>query len=129
MSREVPEWIGRTDDTPIPDRVKDRVARRAGDHCQNPACKRKIAGKLRGEVDHIISIIIGGENRESNLQLLCYDCHKAKTSLDVKIKSKVARVRKRHLGLKSPPRNPMPGSRASKWKKPMNGPAVLRSKL
>lgn len=100
--REVPEWIGRTDNTPAPDRVKERIARKADDTC--PKCTRKIGGKLRAEYDHIIPLILGGENREANLQLLCNECHAGKTKLDVKIKSKVARVRKHVLGIRKPSR-------------------------
>jgi len=100
MSRTVLEWIGRTDDSAIPDRVKERVARKADDCCQ--CCTRRIAGGLRAEIDHIIPLIIGGQHREANLQLLCHECHAAKTVRDVKIKAKVARLRKRGLGFRKP---------------------------
>jgi 5-methylcytosine-specific restriction enzyme A len=98
MSRSLPEWIAKRDDDAIPARVKDRVALRALGHCQK--CIRLIGGKLRAEFDHIIPLILGGEHRENNLQLLCNECHAAKTVRDVKIKAKVARVRQRHLGIK-----------------------------
>lgn len=100
MSRSVTEWIGKTDDIAAPDRVKERIARRAGDCCR--ACNRLVVGKLRAEYDHVTPLILGGENRESNIQLLCHECHSAKTKLDVKIKAKVARVRKRNLGIRKP---------------------------
>jgi 5-methylcytosine-specific restriction protein A len=79
---------------------------------------------LSGEFDHVIPLIVGGENRESNLQFLCVPCHKAKTRLDVKLKAKVARVRKRHLGLKKPSK--FACSRSSKFKKKIDGSVVLR---
>jgi len=121
--RSVAEWIGRTDDTPIPPRVKDRIARKAEDCCQK--CGQPIVGKVRAAFDHIIPLILGGENRETNLQLLCEaPCHKAKTQLDVKLKAKVARVRARHLGIKKPSR--FPGSRDSGWKKKISGEVVRR---
>lgn len=97
MSRELPEWIGRTDDSAIPDRVKLRVYHKAKGHCA--ACGLHW---LNGQYDHVIPIILGGANRESNLQFLCVPCHAGKTKLDVKLKAKVARVRKRHLGIKKP---------------------------
>jgi 5-methylcytosine-specific restriction protein A len=101
MSRDVAEWIGRTDNTPAPPRVKARVYLDAEGRCQH--CTRFVDGSaLLGQYDHIIPLILGGENRESNLQLLCVPCHKAKTKLDVKLKAKVARVQKRHLGIKKP---------------------------
>lgn len=98
--RAVPEWIGKTDDTAIPPRVVDRVAERAGGDCQY--CRRPVRPPLRAECDHIIPLILGGRHRESNLQLLCHECHGAKTKRDVKIKAKVARVRKRELGMRKP---------------------------
>jgi 5-methylcytosine-specific restriction endonuclease McrA len=94
VSRAVPEWIGKTPDSPIPDRVKLRVCDRAEGKCKK--CEQPARP---AQFDHAIPLILGGENRESNLQLLCVPCHKAKTALDVRIKAKVARVRKRHLGI------------------------------
>lgn len=95
--RSVPEWIGKTDDTAIPARVKLRVYGRFEGRCSKCTVEA-----WAGEFDHTIPLILGGANRESNLTLLCVPCHKAKTKLDVKIKAKVARVRKRHVGIKKP---------------------------
>lgn len=100
MSRALPEWIGKNDDAAIPPRVQDRIARKADDCCQT--CKRRIGGKLRAECDHIIPLILGGQHRESNLQLLCNECHSAKTVRDVKIKAKAARIHKSKLGIRKP---------------------------
>lgn len=98
--RSNPEWIAKTDDAKIPDRVKDRVALKAEGYCRK--CSRQVGGKLRAEFDHEIPLIVGGQHRETNLQLLCHECHGAKTVLDVKLKAKVSRVRKKHLGIKKP---------------------------
>ncbi len=95
MSRTLPEWIGKTDDTPVPPRVKDRIATKQGDLCAK--CRTPLT---TSQCDHIIPLILGGENRETNLQLLCVACHTGKTKLDVKLKSKVAGIRKKRLGLK-----------------------------
>jgi 5-methylcytosine-specific restriction protein A len=100
MSRSTDEWVGKTDDSAIPQRVKDRLLLASGKCCVR--CTRAVGGKLRAEFDHIIPLILGGGNRESNLQTLCSECHGAKTKLDVKLKSKVARVRQKHAGLKRP---------------------------
>ena len=125
MSRSTDEWRGKTDDTAIPPRVKERIARAACDHCVK--CDRKVGEKLRPEFDHVTPLILGGQNRESNIQLLCHECHGAKTKLDVKLKAKVARVRtKLSLGIKTAKGRPMPGSKASKFKRKMNGEVVLR---
>lgn len=119
MSRTVPEWIGKTDDSAIPVRVKLRVHAAA-----EGVCAKCSVEATTGQYDHAIPLIIGGENRESNLQFLCVPCHKAKTKLDVKLKAKVARVRKRHLGLKKPSK--FACSKASKFKKKISGEVVLR---
>lgn len=119
--RSVPEWIGRTDDTPVPPRVKLRVYQRADGNCAK--CGNE---GWAGEYDHAIPLIIGGENRESNIQLLCVPCHREKTKLDVKLKAKVARVRKKHLGIHAK-RKPFPGSRASGLRKRMDGTVERRS--
>jgi 5-methylcytosine-specific restriction protein A len=102
MSRAVPEWIGKTPDTPIPPRVKDRVFDRYEGRCY-------LSGRTirRGEpwdAEHIIAIINGGENRESNLAPALKDKHKEKTKIDVAIKSKNYRVRTKSRGQKRPSR-------------------------
>jgi 5-methylcytosine-specific restriction enzyme A len=85
MPRSVEEWIGKTDDTPAPPRVRLRVFERAQGVCA--CCTRRIEAGQRWEADHVVAIINGGANRESNLQLLCEWCHDAKTKRDVREKS------------------------------------------
>lgn len=98
-ARSVPEWIGRRPDTKIPERVKLRL-----DLKQRGICINCVLPYTRCETDHITPLILGGENRESNLQLLCIPCHKVKTKLDVKLKAKVARIRAKRLGFNRPRR-------------------------
>ena len=100
MSRELPEWIGRSENTTIPPRVKVRIFLLANGKCKN--CGRFIAGKLTAEYDHVTALINGGENRETNLQLLCCECHSQKTASDVAEKAITARKRAKHIGLKKP---------------------------
>ncbi len=95
MSRSVPEWIGKTDDTRPPPRVLDRIFTRDDGICH--ICSGKIAGK-KWEADHIIALINGGENRESNLAPAHVQCHKGKTAKDKAKKSKIARQRGKHNG-------------------------------
>lgn len=119
------EWIGKTDDSRIPDYIRVRVMQKAGDKCAK--CTRKINEGLKGEVDHIIPLIVGGGHRESNLQLLCVACHKGKTKLDQKVKARSAKYRRRNLvDAKKSKGRPMPGSVASGWKKKMDGSVVRR---
>lgn len=120
--RSVPEWKGSNDDVAIPPHVKERIARRVEDKCQK--CNRPVGGKLRAEFDHVIPLCIGGEHRETNLMLLCHECHGGKTKLDMKLKAKVSRIRKRHLGLRKPSK--FACSRDSKWRKKLTGEVVPR---
>lgn len=119
MSRMVAEWRGKTDDAAIPARVKLRVYDAAKGRCV--VCTLTADAN---ECDHIVPLILGGEHREGNLQLLCKPCHKAKTRLDVKLKAKVTRVRKRHLGIRKPSR--FACSRDGKWKKKISGEVAVR---
>ena len=98
MSRDVPEWWGRDDNEAVPMRVQVRVFGRYEGHCGD--CGRLIGAGDGPRIDHIRALINGGENRERNLQLLCAACHAYKTKEDLDEKSKVYRIRQRHLGLK-----------------------------
>ena len=102
MSRAVEEWIGKTDDTPVPPRVKLRVFAKYDGRCYISG--RKIGPGDAWECDHIRAIINGGENRESNLAPAIHAAHREKTDDDLAIKSKTARVRAKFLGVypKSP---------------------------
>jgi len=109
MPRDVPEWIGKTDNTAPPPRVKARICERQGGKCAT--CNRKLG--MAGEpieFDHIIALINGGANREANLQALCGLCHVSKTRDDMAVKKKNARVKAKHLGFKQPKRK-IPGRR------------------
>lgn len=101
MARDVPEWFGARPETAPPPRVKDRIVKRQGGKCAT--CNRKLgmAGELI-EFDHIRALVLGGENREANLQALCGMCHVTKTREDVAQKSTEARKRAKHLGLTRP---------------------------
>lgn len=122
MTRTVEEWIGRNDDAKIPDRVKERIAMRASDCCQQ--CGRSIGGKLRAEFDHIIPLILGGKHAEGNLRLVCNECHALKTKRDVKLAAKVKRIRKKKMGFRGPSR--FQTARTGKFKQKMDGSVVLR---
>ncbi len=42
----------------------------------------------RDEVDHHVPLEQGGSNADSNLQLLCDDCHKAKTAAEASARAR-----------------------------------------
>ena len=92
MARSIKEWVGKTDDTKIPPRVRERVFDRANGICH--CCNLPIKVPFETwDADHRIALINGGENRESNLAPAHSHCHIKKTRQDVAEKAKVASVR------------------------------------
>lgn len=122
MTRELPEWIGKTDDTPAPPRVRLRVFEKYNGICYLSGIKIMPGDKW--ELEHVIAIINGGENRESNMAPALVKPHKVKTAQDMKQKSKDYRVRAKHAGIRKPSR--FPGSKDSRFKKKIDGSVVLR---
>lgn len=99
MSRSVSEWVGKTDDAPVPPRVRLRVWDRFNGLCHR--CGRKIAAGERWTCEHLKALINGGQNRESNLGITCSWCLNDKNAEDVAEKSKTADQRKAYLGIKA----------------------------
>jgi 5-methylcytosine-specific restriction protein A len=99
-ARAVPEWVGRSPDDPIPQRVRLRVWERCGGRCAVTGKKLRPGDKY--QFDHTIALVNGGENREANIRLISDAAHREKTASDVAIKAKTARVKAKHLGLKTP---------------------------
>jgi 5-methylcytosine-specific restriction protein A len=98
MSRSTEEWIGKTDDTPIPPRVKLRVFERHNGVCHLSG--RKIRAGEPWDCDHVVALINGGQNRENNLAPALRDKHREKTARDVAEKARIASKKAAHLGIK-----------------------------
>lgn len=122
--RSTPEWIGKTADTAIPARVKDRIVERQGGKCAETGIL--FSPGMAPEFDHELALVNGGENKETNLRAVCSWAHKQKTKKDVKQKAKDARVRKKHLGIHKP-KSSFATSRDGKFKQKIGGGTVLRS--
>ncbi len=101
MTRSLPEWIGASDDSIAPPRVRVRVFDRYEGRCQC-GCNRKIMAGERWDAEDTIAIINGGQRRESNLKPWLSEHHPKKTALDVAEKSRVYRKRAKHLGVLAP---------------------------
>lgn len=83
--------------------------------------------EVRVEVSHTIPLELGGADEERNMRVAHYECHRAHTAtVDIPVIAKAKRVSAKHNGTFRPPRHIVPGSKASKWRKPLNKPAVLR---
>lgn len=123
--RAVKEWIGRTPDTAIPPRVRLRVLKRFEFRCYLTG--EPIREGDAWDIEHVIAITNGGENRESNLAPALRTAHREKTRQDVRIKAKRDNALKKRFGLKAPKR-PMPGGRNSNIKITMaHGPVDRRT--
>jgi 5-methylcytosine-specific restriction protein A len=117
--RSVPEWIGKTDDERPPPRVRVRVFEKWNGMCHRSG--RKIMAGESWALDHVVAIINGGANRESNLAPIALGEHRRKTREDLKEKSKVYRMKTKHLGIRKPSR-----LRSEKYKRKVSGETVLR---
>lgn len=122
MMRTVPEWVGKTDNSMPPGKVKDRIRDRQGDKCALTGHQFKPGDKV--EYDHIIPLWLGGENREGNLQAVLDTAHKRKTQAEATVRSKVNKIRKKHRGISKEPS--MAGSKNSRFKKLISGEVIDR---
>lgn len=119
------EWRGRTDDARPPWYVVERLLEAADHRCQGP-CGQPVGPGNPFDVDHIVELRDGGENRESNLQILCRKvCHRTKTAVRHSERGAERRTRQ-HLSGWTTSKHIVPGSKASPWKKKLNGEVVLR---
>lgn len=93
-------------------------------------CRCYLTGQIikpgdRWEIEHVIPLAGGGEDTDENCRPVLAKAHLEKTKKDVERIAKGKRIRQKHLGAKRSAR-PMPGSRASKWKRKMDGTVVER---
>lgn len=119
MPRTTKEWIGRTPNSQPPTTVLIRIFEECGGHCA--ACGIKI-GPKKWEADHKTRLKDGGENRESNLQVLCILCHREKTGKENSDQAKANRVKALTLGIKKRKK-----SRFRGWRR-MDGTIVWNDK-
>ncbi|MBZ5761528.1 HNH endonuclease [Rhizobium sp. VS19-DR104.2] len=93
--RDVPEWIGRTDNTAPSEACKRRILDRQDERCAITGVA--LRDGVRVHWDHKVPLWLGGENREGNLQAITEAAHKAKTATEATVRAKINRNRaKRH---------------------------------
>lgn len=116
-ARAIPDWRGRTPEAMPPKTVFDRIYARQGG--KDAITGLPFTSKDRIVRDHIVPLIDGGENCESNLQLITEYQHKLKTAREAMTRGKERRVRakargyvtgqpKRKLGSRDPSWQPRP---------------------
>ena len=104
VGRSCEEWRGETADDVPPPRVRLRVFDRHHGICWR--CTRKIAAGERWQCDHVIAVINGGKNWESNLAPLCSWCEPEKNAEDVAEKSATYKTRAKHVGIETTAKRP-----------------------
>ena len=108
----------------FPTKIRVAAFQRANGLCEKCGA-RLTPGKFA--YDHILPDWLGGEPTLENAQVLCDPCHSEKThGQDRPRINKTQRQHARHIEAKAPSRNPLPGSKASGWKRKMNGEWVRR---
>lgn len=118
MARTVDDWVGRTDDSMPPPRVKDRIRERQGNKCALTGVT--LGSDEKVQYDHIVPLWLGGANTESNLQAVTAEAHKKKTKAEATVRAKCNRVRKKHLGIKGQKRSGF----QSNFKRKINGDVI-----
>lgn len=133
MARSVEEWVGKNDDSAIPERVLERLWKACEGKCQG--CGLSLVDQ-DWDADHKIALVnwvatpeAPHGNRESNVWLLGVKCcHRPKTKEDVRIKHRTSRVVRRHAGIKrKSTRYVVNGSKRSPFKKCVNGDVIERA--
>lgn len=76
------EWIGRRPESMPGKLVLLRLYSRQNGLCACGCGRVMSFDRDKIDCDHVLALIDGGENRESNLQLLLNEHHKAKTSAE-----------------------------------------------
>ncbi len=126
MPRSIPEWIGKTDDTKVPDRVKLRIFDAHKGICW--LSKQKIHVGDDVDYHHKKGLKEGGENRESNIVPVLRVHHKIENKRQQAVKKKVDATRKKHLGITKPKQKiQSPGFQSSR-KKPRFDRTSLKPK-
>jgi 5-methylcytosine-specific restriction protein A len=113
--RAVEEWIGKTPDSVVPDRVKLRVLLRQSRRCAISGDPIRPGAKT--QCDHKIRLRDGGENRESNLQIILVEAHQEKTAQENSDGAKAARTALKHLGLWNKPKRKIPSRPFSNYRR------------
>jgi hypothetical protein len=114
QGRSVKEWSSDNPDAMPPDPVRLRILRRFGNKCALTSII--IADGQKFDLDHIVRVEDGGENRESNMQPVLRLPHEVKSAAERKIAAKADRIAKKGHGLTPEPTKkiesaPLPSSK------------------
>lgn len=103
-------------------KTKAAALARAGGFCEC-GCGEPLSHPV--EYDHIVEAFFGGGNDLDNCAVLNRACHLEKTKERMKAVSKTRRLEKKRLGIEKK-KAKLPGSKATKWRKKLNGQVEKR---
>lgn len=115
--------------------VKRSALKRSGGQCEArgtlyglPEGKRCGASLAHGVIfDHEDPDANSKDNSLTNCVCICLPCNRHKTyKRDIPMLAKTQRQKDKNAGIRRRSPRPMPGSRASKWKRKMSGEIVAR---
>jgi len=103
----------------FPAKVREQAFARSKGACEG--CTAHLyPGKFA--YDHVIPDALGGEPVLTNCEVLCENCHKAKTvGSDVPRITEARAEHRAHIGIKTSKGRPLNGTKASGWRKRMSG--------
>jgi 5-methylcytosine-specific restriction endonuclease McrA len=118
----------------FPKPIKRAALKRSGQRCeaegelyglpQGVRCSADLAYGV--EFDHSILWANSRDSSLDNCLAVCPVCHKKKTARhDIPKAAKTVRQRDKHLGIEKT-RNPIAGSRSTKWKRTLDGRTIER---
>lgn len=91
--------------------------------CHICGCKIQVGEKW--EAEHIVPYAMTRDDSDENLAPAHVSCHSQKSKQDVRKIAKAKRVAAKHSGAYRP-KAVLPGSKASKWKRKIDGTVVRR---
>jgi 5-methylcytosine-specific restriction endonuclease McrA len=116
------EDVGTTARGNLSTRRKLAIWEREKGLCMLCGCRLQVGGFI---YEHVRALELGGADSDDNIRLTCMPCAGEKTRNDHKMAAKAKRVKAKSLGMKKS-KNPLPGSKGSKWKRKMDGTIVPR---
>lgn len=67
--------------------IRERIFKRDCGLCQS--CHRNGRIKQGNQIDHIVALTNGGSNEDVNLEVICLECHSAKSLVDLGFRPQV----------------------------------------